>query len=189
MPILAAETSIFPNDLLDDRQLDECPVTADRCWWASHTKPRQEKALARELLRFGVSYYLPLVPKDNYIRNRRVRSLVPLFPGYVFLFGTDADRVKALTTNRVCNSLPVVDQQQLRLDLRKVRHLIECGAPLTVEQRLSPGRQVRIKSGLMKGLEGTIIKRRAETRLLVAVNFLQQGASIAVNDFMLEPID
>ena len=41
----------------------------------------------------------------------------------------------------------------------------------------------------MMGLEGTILSRRGDCRLLVAVNFLQQGASVAIDDCMLEPVD
>jgi transcriptional antiterminator RfaH len=73
-------------------------------------------------------------------------------------------------------------------DLQNVRKLIACGAPLTVEARLQPGRRVRIKGGALMGLEGTIVCRRAETRLLIAVHYLQQGVSVQIDDYMVEPI-
>jgi hypothetical protein len=38
-------------------------------------------------------------------------------------------------------------------------------------------------------MEGTVIVRRGETRLLVCVNFLQQGASIEVQDYLLERLE
>jgi len=44
-----------------------------------------------------------------------------------------------------------------------------------------------VKAGPFAGLEGTVVVRRGETRLLVAVNFLQQGASVEIDDFVLEP--
>jgi len=34
-----------------------------------------------------------------------------------------------------------------------------------------------------------VLVRRGETRLLVSINFLQQGASVEIDDFQLEPID
>jgi len=34
-----------------------------------------------------------------------------------------------------------------------------------------------------------VLTRRGETRLLVRVNFIQKGASVEVDDFLLEPID
>jgi hypothetical protein len=41
----------------------------------------------------------------------------------------------------------------------------------------------------LAGLEGTVLARHGRTRLLVAVDFLQQGASVDVEDCFLEPID
>ena len=48
---------------------------------------------------------------------------------------------------------------------------------------LAPG--ARVSVGLL-GLEGTVIKRRGEERLQVAVHFLNQGASIELEDVDLE---
>jgi hypothetical protein len=38
----------------------------------------------------------------------------------------------------------------------------------------------------LAGLEGIVTKRRGGSRLLVAVDYLQQGASIELHDFALE---
>jgi len=185
MPIHPAETSVFPENLLETAPVE----SPERCWRVVYTKARQEKALARELLKYEVPFYLPLIPRDHLIRGKRVRSLLPLFAGYVFLFGSEEDRLRTLKTNRTSRILPVDDQAQLLRDLAQIRQLIATDAPLTVERRLAPGRRVRVKSGAMLGLEGTVLSRRGHTRLLVAVNFLQQGASVAIDDFMLEPLD
>jgi transcriptional antiterminator RfaH len=46
-----------------------------------------------------------------------------------------------------------------------------------------------VRQGPFAGLEGTVTKRRGETRLLVSINFLQQGASVEIDDFMLDAFD
>jgi transcriptional antiterminator RfaH len=185
MPILEAETSVFPENLLTDVAFQP----SDRRWWVVYTKARQEKAFARQLLAYKVPFYLPLIPKDHLIRGRKVQSFIPLFGGYAFLYGDGQERVKSLTTNRVSTIIEVEDQSQLVRDLNQVWQLISTNAPLTVERRLSTGRLVRIKAGPMGGLEGRVIQRRGQTRLLVAVTMLQQGVSIEIDDFLLEPLD
>lgn len=184
MPILDAETSLHPKNLL----LELAAQPPERRWWAVYTKARQEKAFARQLVQLDVPFYLPLIPKNNLIRGRRVQSLIPLFGGYVFLFGSDEERVKGLTTNRVSSILTVEDQAQLAHDLRQIAALIDAKAPLTVEQRLAVGDPVRIKNGPMAGLEGIVISRRGKTRLLVSVQMLQQGVSVEIDDFVVEPL-
>jgi transcription antitermination factor NusG len=160
----------------------------DRRWWAVYTKARQEKAFARDLLRHEIPFYLPVVKKTLVYRGRRVRSRVPLFGGYVFLFGTDDERGTSLATSRVSRMLPVGDPEKLRSDLRELQRLIDAGIPLTIEGRLAPGRRVRVRRGPFEGIEGTVVKRRSGMRLVVHVDFLQQGASVEIEDYMVEPI-
>ena len=185
MPILKEEPSMYPETLLDASPSE----AAQRCWLALYTKARQEKSLARELLKYRIPFYLPLVRKTNVARGRRRTSLVPLFAGYVFLYGSEEERVRTLTTNRISRVLPVNDPDQLLFDLRQLRQLIVANAPLTVESRLGPGQRVRVRQGAFAGLEGSVLKRRGETRLLVSINFLQQGASVEIDDFMLDPLE
>ena len=188
MPILEQETCVYPDHLLVEPPFLQPDMSEDdepwqqRRWWAIYTKSRQEKALARHLISHEVPFYLPLIPKDNIIRGRRVRSHIPLFAGYVFLFGTELERVTTLTTNRTSRILPVVDQTRLRRDLANVHALIERNAPLSIERRLENGAMVRIKSGSLRGLEGVVVKRHGKTRLLVAVTYLQQGVSVEIDD-------
>ena len=184
MPILAAEPNVFPEDLLDHLPADE----VDRRWWAVYTKSRQEKSLSRQLHALEVPYYLPLVPKVSMIGGRRVKSQLPLFASYVFIYASDEERIQALSTERIAHLFSAPDSAKIARDLRKIRALIACGAPLTVEARLEAGQRVRVKSGSLMGLEGTIQARRGEDRLVVAVEFLQQGVSVLISDFQVEPI-
>ena len=188
MPILEQETAVYPEDLLSDALGGLAGASPDRQWWTVYTKSRQETALARHLIGHHVPFYLPLIPKDNIIRHRRVRSHVPLFSGYVFLFGSEEERVTALTTNRISRILPVVNGDQLRRELANVQALIDSNAPLAIERRLAPGDPVRIKNGSLQGLEGVVVKRHGKTRLLVAVTYLQQGVSIEIDDCALEQL-
>ena len=184
MPILSEEPTLYPESLLDDL----CQDAPDRRWWVLYTKARQEKAIARDLFNCQVPFYLPQIEKTSVCRGRQIRSFIPLFAGYVFLFGSEDERIRALMTNRISRVLTIDDPARLVYDLQQLRQLISSDAPLTIESRLVPGNRVRIRYGSLGGLEGTVLTRRGKTRLLVAVDFLQQGASVEVEDFLLEPI-
>jgi len=176
--------AVYPRGLLEGLPAE--PL--DRRWWVLYAKVHQEKAIARQLYGREIAYYLPLVEKANVWRGRRFVSHVPVFAGYVFLFGDDEERVASLTTNRVSRVLFVDDQERLTHDLGQLQRLIASGAPLTIERRLVPGDRVRVRCGPMAGLEGTVLKRHGATRLLIAVNLLQQGASVNMDACQLEPI-
>jgi transcription antitermination factor NusG len=189
VPIRKEEPCLFPENLLDEAGENSTVEPSDRHWWVVYTKSRQEKALSRELLKYEIPFYLPQIKNTTLVKGRRRTTFVPLFAGYVFMLANEAERVRGLTTNRISRILTVEDAEQLAKDLRQVKRLIESNAPLTIERRLSPGQRIRIKQGALMGLEGTVLVRRGETRLLVCVNFLQQGASIEVQDYLLERLD
>lgn len=187
MPVLASETALYPEGLLGEPFLEDSPTTShsQRCWWVMHVKPRQEKSLARQLLAGQVPYYLPLVAHRFRSRDRILTSQVPLFPSYVFVLGSREERLKALTTNRIVRALEVGDQSRLWHDLRQIRALVESGAPITPEERLAPGDLVQITSGALTGLCGKILRTASGRRFVVQVDFIQRGASVVLDDFVL----
>jgi transcriptional antiterminator RfaH len=114
-------------------------------------------------------------------------SYLPLFPGYVFIHGDGDVRTAALDTNLIANVLTVADQAQLHEDLGRINQLIMSDSTLTPEGRLEPGMPVVITGGPLAGLEGKVIRRGKNTVFLVEVRFLQQGVSVELEDWMIEP--
>jgi transcription antitermination factor NusG len=187
MPVLAREPDLYPGDLLDRPDLGQ---GAEQTWWAMYCRPQHEKQLMRRLRPLGIAHYAPLVGKQCRSQAARVRqAYVPLFTGYVFVYGDESHRYAAVSTSCVSRSLVVPDPLRLTQDLRSIQRLIQSGAPLTLEARLQPGTRVRIRSGSFMGLEGVILRRDRRLRLLVAVNFLQQGASVLLDECQLESVD
>ena len=64
---------------------------------------------------------------------------------------------------------------------------LEAGIDLTPEGQLQPGDTVRVKSGPMEGVIGTVVERRGKKRLIVEINFIQRGASVELRDLDVEP--
>ena len=112
MPILAREPDIYPDNLLDGAS----PLASEAApWWALYTLPRREKDLMRRLRAWQVPFYGPVIEQRKRSPQGRVRrAYVPLFPGYVFLCGSEEARHRALTTNCVSRCLIVPDGGRLR---------------------------------------------------------------------------
>lgn len=186
MPILDYEPDLYPADLLESPKLGE---DASRHWWTFYLRARQEKQFMRRLRSLGIAHYGPVVTKRSRAPSGRERvSHAPLFSGYVFMYGDDEQRRSALTTNCVSRCIEVPNGPELLHDLRNLRGLIAGGAPVTLEAKLEAGTPVRIRTGPFRDLEGIVISRRGASRLLVAVRFLQQGASVELGDYEVERI-
>jgi hypothetical protein len=182
MPLLPPEPCIFPEGLLASSQSD-----ADARWWVLHTRPRAEKALVRRLLPHGIAFFLPIYERSWRSRGRLMASHLPLFPGYVFINADDTGRIRALETNLIANCIPVTDQQRLRTDLERVYRLMSSDAPLGPEGRLVPGAPIAIVRGPLTGLEGKVVRRGGRLTFFVEVELLQQGVSVEIESWMIEP--
>jgi transcription antitermination factor NusG len=184
VPLLPLESFLFPVNLLDQ---PSCGGDSSAPWYVLHTRPRAEKALARKLLERNLPFFLPLNKRQWRSQGRLLCSYVPLFPGYVFLRGDRAVVLKTQETNLVARVLEVDDQEQLHSDLRRVYCLMTSGVPITPEDRLKPGVLVEITSGALAGLEGRVLRRGKQLKLVIEVRFLQQGVSVEVESWMIQP--
>jgi len=186
MPILPAEPDLHPASLW---QGGGRGAPTER-WWCLHTKPRQEKAVARVLRTQDISYYLPQVVKvDRTPQGRKIRSVVPLFTSYLFLLGDDFARVEALRSNRLVNVLEIVDQETLIHDLQQVHQMLSSGLTVVPEEVMPVGARVRIKTGPLMGIEGTVIRRGKRDQFVAIVQFLGRGATVDLQDWQVERID
>jgi transcriptional antiterminator RfaH len=186
VPILPREPDCFPPDLF--QRLGSADALPGQ-WWAAYTLARREKDLMRQLRAMGIAHFGALAPKRTRSASGRVRtSYVPLFANYVFLFGSDEDRRRAMTSQCISHTLAAADSAGMTRDLGQIQRLIAADAPLWPESKLEAGERVRIRSGPLVGLEGVVIDRQGARRLLVSVEFLQQGASVQMEDFQVERV-
>jgi transcription antitermination factor NusG len=188
MPILPAEPEFYPPDLWDNSN-----PTAGRkpegVWWCLHTKPRQEKATAREMRKQMFTFYLPQVIKeDRTPQGRKIRSVIPLFPSYLFLHGDLHDRLAAFQGNRLVTILEVKDQPSLDRDLRQIQTMLSSGLPVQPEASVPVGARVRITTGPLTGIEGTVIRRGKKDQFVAVVHFLGRGATVNLEDWQVEQV-
>lgn len=158
-------------------------------WWVAHTKSRNEKALAHDLIGRDISYFLPMTPHVSKRRKRVIRSLLPLFSGYVFFCGSEMDRLELLRTNRVANVIEVLDQQRLIGELLQIEQAIKAGAPLAPHNYIKEGQKCRVLAGPLIGLEGIVVRAGGGVRLVLQVDMLGQAASVEIASDMIEKVE
>jgi transcription antitermination factor NusG len=101
---------------------------------------------------------------------------MPLFPGYVFVRMSAGARIRVLehpsvlrfvTFNGRPAPLPHGEIERLRvaLELGKAEPF----------PNLIPGKRVRVRSGPLAGLEGTILRRKGRMRLVICVEAIQRS--------------
>lgn len=161
----------------------------DGQWWVAHTKSRNEKALAWQMTRKGIHYFLPMARKVTRRSGRTIRSLLPLFTGYIFFCGSEEQRIEVLQTNRVANLIEVPDQSRLVDDLVPIQTVLQEGQPIEPHNYIKAGQKCRVIAGPLMGTEGIVEKADAAARLVLQVAMLGQATSVEIALDMIELID
>ncbi len=175
----------FPDNLLQCNDASDSGGT----WWVARTRSRHEKALARQIYTHRICcYYLPLVKRPQKSTNRVRMSLLPLFPGYIFLRFEGQQRQIVLRTNRIVQLIQVLRPSELIHQLRQIQIVTQHENQLELVDVLSRGKRVRVAFGPMKGLEGTVVKKRGRHQLEIAVNAIGSGIRISIPADMLEAV-
>lgn len=188
MPILDAQPDIYPNHLLTDEFLVQAKETGHQ-WWVLATRSRAEKKLLHWLQKYEAPHYCPLIEKRYRSPGGRIRtSYLPAFTGYVFMLGNDEHRYQALTSNYVVRNDLIKLDEDFERELRQIHTAIHSGVRLVPEAKIEQGQRVLVRSGPFKGYEGTAIRREGKTRLLISVEFLEQGVSMEIDECQLSAI-
>ncbi len=159
-------------------------------WWVLHTKSRNEKALAHDLIAKQISYFLPMAWKIHHTRGRKIKSLLPLFTGYMFFSGDEKQRVEVLRTNRVANIIEVPDQQQLIKELIPIEQAFKAGVDLQPHKYIKAGQRCQVTSGPLIGTVGIAIQtNKGATKLVMQIDMLGQAASVEIDTDIIEIVD
>jgi transcription antitermination factor NusG len=157
-------------------------------WHVLHTRSRQEKALALDLVALGMEYYLPLVRKVVYYGRRKVEVDSPLFPSYLFLWGTKDQAYLADQTKRVARLINVADQNKLHWELRNIQTALSKVPVLDPHPFLQRGMRVEVRAGPFRGLQGLVEERRTNDRLVLQVETFGRAVSLEIDGSLLDPI-
>jgi transcription antitermination factor NusG len=162
----------------------------ERKWFAVFTVPQNERSVVRQLDLRQVESFLPTCETMRVWKNRqRVRIVNPLFPTYVFARIRANERAAILRSPGVLrivgNShgpipIPASEIDFLRSDF--------CRQRVEPFRELVVGEKVRIRSGSMQGVQGTLVRKKSGLRFVLTLELINQHAAVEVDADELEPI-
>jgi transcriptional antiterminator NusG len=161
-------------------------------WFALQTRARHEKVVAEQLCEKAVTNFLPLVKSVHRWSDRRKMVELPLFSGYVFarIAPRNDERVRVLRAYGALSfvgargqGIPIPDAQ-----IHAVRTVVEERVPYSVFPFLKIGQRVRVRSGALSGVEGTLVSRSGARALIVSLDAINQSLSVRIEGYDVEPV-
>ena len=174
----------FLNGQSENREV----TSGGGAWYAAHTRHQHEKQVARMLANKGFEVFLPLYTEMRQWRDRTKKMELPLFSCYVFLRGDLDRRLAILTTPGVhgmvssAGKLAAIPEQEIQA----VQSIIENRVNIEPHPFLKCGDFVRVKCGALEGLEGFLVRKKGQTRLIISVTLVERSVAAEVDACTVE---
>ena len=159
-------------------------------WFAVYTCSRHEKMVAKYCAQRNIEYFLPLYRKvHHWARHSSVTLELPLFPNYVFVHIPIRSRVPVLALpgvlglvghGRISSALSDAEIESLRAALAEIK--------LEPHPYLVVGERVRIRSGSLEGMQGILVRKKNELRVVITLDLIRQSVAAEVDADDVEPL-
>ncbi|MGA8727971.1 MAG: UpxY family transcription antiterminator [Terracidiphilus sp.] len=167
-------------------------LAADRHWFAVYATCRHEKRIAQHFEQREIECYLPLYRTQRRWKDRSSVTLdLPLFPGYLFVRIDRPRRVTVLQVPGVLSLIGAMGSQFNPLPEFEIEALRNGLDPLRAEPHplLLTGQRVRICKGALAGIEGIVVRKKNNLRVVLTLDLIMQSISLEVDEDDLEPVE
>ena len=145
-------------------------------WFVLYTKPRAELRSAEELEKMGLEVYCPMITEVRQWSDRIRRIKTPLFKSYIFVRLKESDRNLVFSVPSVVRYLtwlrkPAVVKES---EIATIKSWLSNDVYEDPQvHSLTPGDQVKISNGALKGKSGIIqeVGKREVKLVLESIGF------------------
>ncbi len=153
-------------------------------WYAIRTRSRQEKVCANALQSLGIKVFLPTVTEIHRWSDRKKAVTVPLFASYLFVH-TAVSRQAQLRILKVPGCVNFVGNHSGPLaiperEIEDIRSLLANRVDCSPYPFLNVGERVRVFGGALDGVEGTLVGKGPDTKLVISIGIIQRSMSVSV---------
>lgn len=165
------------------------PVTTKN-WFAVFTAPRHEKRVEEYFRVREIESFLPVCRiRRQWKDGSKGTVQIPLFPNYIFVHIERSGRVPVFEVPGV---LSIVGEGRESMSIpESYIHSLQEGlrqGKIEPHPYLATGRKVRIRSGLMAGMEGILLRKKNDFRVILTLQIIMKSVKVEVELDEIEPI-
>tara|TARA_R110002096_G_scaffold94635_6_gene212944 strand:- start:40233 stop:40733 length:501 start_codon:yes stop_codon:yes gene_type:complete len=162
-------------------------------WYLIHSKPKDEKLAQDNLERQGYETYLPLILGRTKKRGKTTKSILPMFPRYLFIHLSDqTDDWGPIRSTLGVSSLirfgatPAKVPDNLIKTLKRNEN--SQGIHELKSAPLSPGDKLLIVEGPFEGYEATLFSQKSDDRVIVLLKIAENFVQVKLEQSLIEPL-
>jgi transcription antitermination factor NusG len=175
---------------LSESSLNGSISTKKRAWFAVFTVPRHEKRVEEHFRVRTIENFLPLYRRQRQWKDasKGVVSL-PLFSSYIFARIGNGERASVLGVPGVISIVGSV-REPLEVPDSYICFLRAGLQEGTIEPYpyLAVGTRVRIRYGAMAGMEGVLLRKKNQFRVVLTLDMIMKSVTLEVSTDDIEPV-
>jgi transcription antitermination factor NusG len=161
-------------------------------WYAVHTMSRHERLVVHQLGRDGLTVVFPTVTEVRRWTDRTKRVESALFPGYLFVQGIMSSDIRRLVLfardvvgliTTAGEPVPLPDEQ-----IENAQTLLASRVQCVDYPFVKVGQRVRIRDGVLAGLQGILTGHNGRKGLVVSIEGIQRSLAISIEGYEVEVI-
>lgn len=174
--------------------MSQQPAASAKSWYLVYTKPRQETLAQENLARQGYGVYLPKLRLMRRRRGKQEAVVEPLFPRYLFIhLDTETDNWGPIRSTFGVASLVRFGAEPAQVPDAFVAHLKaqegQEGLHEWAEPKLKVGDRVRVAEGPLKGVEGILLAKSGQERVMLLLDMLGKEVRTHLGENQIEATD
>lgn len=161
-------------------------VSAESCampeWIAIYVMPRHEKRIAEHLRVREIEHFLPLYQaRRRWKDGSNVNVQLPLFPSYLFVRTPRCQRGRVLEIPGVLLAVGKREISVISETYIDSLRLAVNSSKAEPHPYLASGTVVRIRSGVLAGLQGIVLRQKSTCRMVLSLDLIMQSVAVEVD--------
>jgi transcription antitermination factor NusG len=176
--------------MLAQRVVNDTAGNQDLSWWALYTRHQHEKVVADVLSAKGFEVFLPLYDSIRRWKDRQKLLSLPLFPCYVFIRGEVGRCLQVVNTPGVHMILNQGEHFAVipENEIEAIRRTVEGPFRMEPHPFLRCGDRVRVVCGSLQGVEGILVRKKNQFRLVLSVDMLAKSVAVEIDAADVESV-
>jgi transcription antitermination factor NusG len=176
--------------MLAPRVVNDTAGNQDFSWWALYTRHQHERVVADVLSAKGFEVFLPVYDSIRRWKDRQKLLSLPLFPCYVFIRGEVGRCLQVVNTPGVHMILNQGEHFAVipENEIQAIRRTVEGPFRMEPHPFLRCGDRVRVVCGSLQGVEGILVRKKNQFRLVLSVDMLAKSVAVEIDAADVESV-
>lgn len=154
---------------------------SEKHWFALYTKPNHEFKARDQISSSGIDTFLPEITKKKKWSDRIKTVTEPLIRGYIFIYADEKERLNALTSNAVINTVSFNGRPAVipEWQIEGLKKMLSHKGDIVISDTIPAGTLVKVITWPLEGITGIVEENQNNERYIsISIEIINRTVSV-----------